>query len=104
MKAIIRGQRFDTEKATLIGHSWHGYRGDFSRWEASLYRTPRSKHFFLAGEGGPMSRWARSTGNNGWSGGEGIIPLDDADALDWAEAHLTAAEVEAGFAEVIEDA
>jgi hypothetical protein len=106
MKAIINGKRFDTEKAILIGEGSHGYGGDFSAWHASLYRTPRSGAYFLAGHGGPMTRWARSLGdnNNGRTGGSGIIPLDREEALEWAEAHLTAEQVEGAFGDLIEDA
>jgi hypothetical protein len=106
MKAIIRGKRYDTEKATLIGKS--GSNGhisitDFSWWEAGLYRTPRSGTYFLAGEGGPMTMFAHSVGN-GRTGGSRIIEMDVADALDWAERHLTTAEVEAAFSDQVEDA
>jgi hypothetical protein len=105
MKAIINGLRYDTEKATLIGESGYcGSRSDFQWWEAVLYRTPRSGRYFLAGHGGPMTRWATSTGLNSWTGGSGIKPLDKDDALEWAERNLTTTEVEAGFGKVIEDA
>ena len=59
MKAIINGLRYDTDKATLIGEASHGYASDFQHWEAGLYKTPRSGRFFLAGSGGPMTRWSR---------------------------------------------
>lgn len=105
MKSIINGKRYDTEKAILVGEG--GSIGlsynDFGHWEAKLYKTPRSGQFFLAGEGGPMTRWARPCGN-GRTGGEGIIPLSDEDALDWAERYLTTAQVEAHFGAVVEDA
>ncbi len=105
MKAIINGLRYDTSKAVLIGEaSYPGSRTDFGWWEAGLYRTPRSGRYFLAGYGGPMTRWAKSTGQNSWAGGSGIKPLDDADAVEWAEAWLTTEEVEAGFVELVEDA
>jgi hypothetical protein len=76
MKAIINGKRFETDKATLIGESESGSgQNDFSFWRASLYKTPRSGAYYLAGYGGPMTRWAVSIGNNGRSGGSGIVPL-----------------------------
>ncbi len=105
MKSIINGLRYDTSKAVLIGEaSYDGSRSDFQWWEAGLYRTPRSGRYFLAGRGGPMTMWSHSTGQNSWTGGSGIKPLDDADAVEWAEQHLTTAEVEAGFVELVEDA
>jgi hypothetical protein len=104
MKAIINGLRFDTEKATLVGESSANCsRSDFSYWEAGLYRTPRSGRFFLAGFGGAMTMFARSV-DNGRTGGSGIRPMDIEDAREWAERYLTTAEVEAGFADAIQDA
>ena len=105
MKSIINGTRFDTEKSTEIGHSsYNGSRTDFQWWSASLYKTPRSGRFFLAGQGGPMSRFAHSVDGGGWSGGDGILPLTSEDALAWAEKELGTETVEEHFADQIEDA
>lgn len=105
MKAIIRGKRFDTSKSILIGEAgYSGSRRDFQWWAAALYRTPRSGQFFLAGEGGPMTRWARHVDGGGRTNGSGIVPLELEDAREWAEQYLSTAEVEAAFAEHIEDA
>lgn len=104
MKAIINGKRYDTEKAILIGTAGYGNRGDWQRWSAGLYKTPRSGAFFLAGSGGPMSRFSRKVDQSTWSGGEGIEPLSMEEALEWAEKYLTTDEVEKGFAASIEDA
>lgn len=99
MRAIVNGLRYDTAKAILIGESSHGYQGDFSRWDAGLYRTPRSGRFFLAGSGGLMTRWARSVDSgNTRTGGSGIIPMSVDEAREWAERYLTTGQVEAGFA------
>ena len=100
MKAIINGLRYDTDKAILVGEASYGYSGDFGRWDAGLYKTPRSKRFFLAGSGGAMSRWAR----NSRTGGSGIFPMSDEEAREWAERYLTNDEIEAGFADQIADA
>lgn len=106
MKSIINGTRYDTEKADLIGESSGGseFVNDYRRWDAGLYRTPRSGRYFLAGSGGPMSRFAVSRGINEWSGGEGIHPMEEADAFAWAQEHLDAETVEAHFGHLIEDA
>lgn len=105
MKRIITGKRYDTETAICIGTaSQDQSRSDFSYWEAGLYVTPRSKAYFLAGEGGPMTRFARSLGNRGQQYGENIFPMTPAEALEWAEQHLTVDEVEEHFGDMIEDA
>lgn len=92
MKRIIDGKIYDTETATEICDiSPSGMSsGDF-RWEDTrLYRTKKGA-FFLAGEGGPMSRWAKSYGQNGSTSGYGIVRLSMQEARDFAERH---AEVE----------
>jgi hypothetical protein len=105
MKTIIDGKRYDTEKAELIGEAWNGGNwSDFSHWEAALYRTPKAGRYFLAGQGGPMTMWRKRSGSNGWSGSEGIKPLDAAEAFEWAQQHLPADVVEATFGDAIEDA
>ena len=109
MKKIINGKRYDTKTAILIGAADNFRQGvdsvtDFAYWEASLYRTKRSGAFFLAGRGGPMSRFAQSCGQNSWGGGEDLIPLTEEEALEWAEAHLDPEAIEEHFEELIEDA
>jgi hypothetical protein len=105
MKSIINGLRYNTANAIEIGSADYGNWGDFARWEACLYKTPRSGRYFLAGSGGPMTRWARRNDANTYGSGSGIIPFDDVeDAREWAEQHLTTDEVEAGFASIIVDA
>jgi len=105
MKAIINGFRYDTDKADLIGKTSHGEStNDFDYWEAALYRTKRKKAFFLAGWGGPMTRYSRSIGDNNSSGGEQIDVMTKEEALAWAEEYLDAEEIEAAFDEDIQDA
>jgi hypothetical protein len=110
MKAIIAGTRYDTEKATFIAEADNLGAGadsttDFSFWTAALYKTPRSGRYFLAGWGGPRSMFSRSTGQNSWSGGEAIIPLESEQAaFDWAQQELPTDVVEEHFAHLIEDA
>jgi hypothetical protein len=104
MKSIINGKRYDTEKAVFIGRAYHGNAGDFNGWDASLYRTPRSGRYFLDGHGGPMTRWARSVDRHTFSGGSGIIPIDNDEALTWAEHNLSVELVEKHFGKRIEDA
>jgi hypothetical protein len=69
-----------------------------------LFRTPRSKVYFLHGEGGPMTRWSVSVGQNQWAGGEDITPMTRDEAFAWAQEHLSPSEIEDEFADMIEDA
>jgi hypothetical protein len=94
VKKTLNGVRYDTGKAVIIGEANNmgggvDSTGDFGYWSATLYRTPQAKRHFLAGRGGPATRFAQSAGRSAWVGGEGIIPLTDKDARQWAERYLT---------------
>jgi hypothetical protein len=82
----------------------HGYCGDFHAWEAGLYKTPRSSHYFLPGTGGPLTQFSRSVGQDERTSSTRIIPMSLEDARKWAEQNLETSEVEAGIADAIEDA
>jgi hypothetical protein len=97
VKKVINGKVYNTETATQIGtDSYNGSTSDFQWWDETLYKTKKGQ-FFLSGEGGPMSRWSRSCGNNSTSGGSDIVLLSDAEALEWAEAHMDADEIAEHF-------
>jgi len=105
LKRIISGTRYDTTKAECIGQTSAACsRSDFRWWTASLYVTPRSRRYFLAGRGGPCSMFSVRVEQNSWSGGDGIIPLTKDEAFAWAQRELTTDEVEAAFDDMIEDA
>lgn len=104
MKKIINGTRYDTDKATCIGYTQNGYQGDFQYFHEELYVTQRSDKYFIHGEGGPMSRWSKPTGDGNIGGGDGILPLSKASALEWAEHNLDSDTVEKYFGDMIEDA
>jgi hypothetical protein len=97
MKKIINGKLYDTDTAKEMG-SWANAGGwrDFSHIEEILYRK-RTGEYFLFGEGGPMTKYAVSQGQNSWSGGREIIPLSAANAREWAEEKLDADDYAAIF-------
>lgn len=97
MKKIIKNLLYSTETAKELG-SWGnnlGYR-DFGHMTETLYQK-RTGEFFLHGEGGPMTKYAESAGQNTWTGGERIIPLSVESARKWAEEHLSVDEYEKIF-------
>ena len=108
MKSIINGRRYDTDKAIEIGSSSFSREGigDFKWWEATLYKTPRAGRYFLAGKGGPMTRWAKSSAMGTWtnSGYMSVVEMAPEDALAWAEQELSPGAIEEHFADLIEDA
>lgn len=101
MKKIISGRKYDTDTATMVGEWSDGYPRDFRYQCETLYRK-RNGEYFLHGEGGAMSKYAVSHGDNSWGGGEEIIPLSYDRAREWAEKHLDADDYEAAFGEVSE--
>lgn len=100
MKKIINGKLYDTETAKKIASCYHGESTrDFRYYSESLYRK-RTGEYFLAGEGGPMSKYAKSAGQNSWTGGEAIIPLTYSEATEWAEREMDADDYQAEFGQV----
>lgn len=105
MKSIINGFRYNTENAVLIGEASASCgRTDFNYWESALYKTPRKGSYFLAGSGGAMSRYSKNAGQNEWTGGEKIEPMDRKSAFRWAQIHLSEEIVEKEFSDLIEEA
>jgi hypothetical protein len=86
MRKIIAGKVYDTDTAELICDISGNIsdRSNFGFDDTGLYRTPNGR-FFVAGHGGPRSRWAQSTGQNSWSGGSGLKPIETTDARELAE-------------------
>ena len=94
MKKIINNKVYDTDTARELGMDAGG--DGFSGWCERLYQK-RTGEFFLYGEGGPMTKYAHTIGQNSWSGGEKIMPLSAAKAREWAEEHLDGDDYEAIF-------
>ena len=104
MKAIIEGKRYDTDKAQLITkYDNRLVRSDFRHLSEGLYQTKKG-NWFLAGEGGPMTKYARHVGNGHKSGGSKITPLTEKDAIEWLEQHDHTEILEAYFSDQIDDA
>ena len=98
MRKIINGRTYNTETSKEIG-SWDNgiYGNDFRNCSEDLYKNTKGA-YFLVGEGGPMSKYAVSHGNQ-TSGNKELIPMTAAEAQEWAEGHLTVEEFEEEFGE-----
>jgi len=103
MRKVVDGKMYNTEKATLVGEYSYGGPGDFERIEEGLYVTQKG-NWFLAGEGGAKTQYARQVEQNCWTGGEGITPLTRQEAFEWAQEHLDPDEYEEYFRDLIEEA
>lgn len=104
MKQIIGGVRYDTDTAQYVADvSPRGYaRGDFAHEDTNLYRA--GDDWFLAGRGGPSSRWAQPFGAGGWTDGEGIRPIAADEARELLERFCWTDELEEHFGHDIVDA
>jgi hypothetical protein len=80
-------------------------RRDFHQFEETLYLS-KNGACFLVGAGGPLSKYAKSTGQNSWSGSvDNFTPLSRAQALQWCEAHeVSTATIEQYFSDMLKDA
>jgi hypothetical protein len=102
MKRIIDGKTYNTETATTVCDTGNDLSvTDFRHEDSALYITKKGA-FFIAGNGGPMSRFARAESQNSWSGGGGVIPLDRGEAVRCAENWPE--QIEEYFGDMIEDA
>lgn len=100
MNKVIKGRRYDTEKAEKLGDAYYDQSDNLNWWGENLYRK-RTGEFFLYCHGGANSKYANYDGNNSYSG-EKIIPLTQEKAEEWAEENLSGEECEQIFG-VVED-
>ena len=102
MKKIINGKMYNTETAKKVATWDNGYPyGDFHYCEETLYKKKTGEYFFY-GEGGPLSKYARSCGNDDWCGGDEFVPLSENEAREWMEKNADADDYIAEFGEVEE--
>jgi hypothetical protein len=103
MRGIKNGKIYDTEQSEQIArYSNGGSTQDFSHVRETLYKTNNGR-YFIAGKGGPKTRYAKSQ-PNGVSGGSEIRPVDLEKALDWAEDRGVTQQVINEFEEELEEA
>lgn len=87
MKKIINGKKYDTDTARKLASYGNGLLpNDFRCIEESLYQK-KTGEYFLYGEGGPMTKYAVSCGNNSTTGSSMITPISEAEARAWVEEH-----------------
>lgn len=103
MNKVIRGKRYNTETAKLVG-TWEANEPENSDfWEKEELYQKRSSEFFLIGQGGAQTQYARFSMAGESKPGIELRPIEPEEASDWAEEHLTADEYEALFGPVAED-
>lgn len=103
MNKVIRGKRYNTETAKLVG-TWEANEPENSDfWEKEELYQKRSGEFFLIGQSGAQTQYARFSMGGESKPGIELRPIEPEEASDWAEEHLTADEYEALFGPVAED-
>lgn len=103
MRRIINGKRYDTKTAELIAEWSNGYNhGDFHYCDEDLYKTKKGA-YFIAGEGGALSKYAESCGN-GSCDGNCIEVLNEDQAFAWLEETKNTKALESEFPDRIEEA
>ena len=104
MKRVINGSFYNTQTAELL-HNWSNrrYGNDFRNCEESLYKTNRGA-YFIRGEGGAMSKYARSCGSNSMCGGDELRVVSEAEAMQWLEEHEGSDVLIEKFADKIKEA
>lgn len=90
MKKIIEGKTYNTETALLLGDWQNLWKGDYHYCREELYHTKKGT-YFLYGEGGALSCYARYIGGSA-TGGADFQVLSDREAKEWAEKKLSAEE------------
>lgn len=90
MRKVIKGRTYDTETAKVIAeYETDQPSSDLGWYKEALYRNNRGT-WFLAGSGGPMTKYAVAIEANSWEGGTEIIPLTEDEAREWAEKYMAA--------------
>lgn len=97
MHKIVDQKRYDTKTAEMVCDiSPSGYgRNDFRYEDTQLYRTKKGA-WFIAGEGGPMTRWKHKCGDM-WGYGSGLQVIDSDYAYWLLEEHGTPELIEQHF-------
>ena len=102
MKKIIYNKVYDTDTAQKMGSDNYGKCGDPDWWNEELYRK-KTGEFFLYGEGGANSQYAKRLYANNWAESANIIPLTYKRAQEWAAEHLSANEYTKIFGKISKD-
>lgn len=103
MKKFINGKLYNTETAIEVASYWNKLgASDFRRVSEELYITKKGA-WFLYGEGGAMSHYAKSSGNQSW-GSSAIIALTPDEAYEWCEEHNEVTVIEEYFSDKVEEA
>ena len=104
MIRVVNGKRYNTETAERVACASNGaYYSDFNYWSEDLYLTKKGS-WFLHGEGGGLTSYAKILPDGSRTGGESIRPMTRAAARAWLEENDETDALDEKFGEEIEDA
>jgi len=95
MKDVIDGQLYDTDAdgvESIAIHQPVADRGDFNFLREELCKT-ESGQYFIAGEGGPKTKYSKRVGTGEYSGSSKIRPVSEEEAFRWAQSNNIATEI-----------
>lgn len=93
MKQVIDGKIYDTGDAEQVARSQNtADRRDLSYLRETLYKTGNGA-YFLAGEGGAQTKYAKSVAGGSLSGGQQLREMSDSTAFEWCQESQIEAEV-----------
>lgn len=101
IKKIIDGKKYNTETGTQLAIRENGNSRDWAYIHEELYKSPKGT-YFLAYEGGPLSKYGIDVGNRQTSGSDGILLLSIEEAEDFMKNHAELEEYEREFGKVKE--
>ena len=103
MKKVIDGKMYNTETAEQLGEYWNGLgHSDFNRCYEVLFKTKKG-NYFLYGEGGAASKYAKYAGRYA-SEGSDVIECSPEEAMEWLSDNNFPSVVEKEFSDLIEEA
>jgi len=84
LRKVIKGKTYRTQTASLIITLPSHFPKTDNKWHETRLNRNQQGAYFLAGEGGTLSRWAKIT-SCGVIEGEGIEPISKDEALAYAQ-------------------
>jgi len=97
MKRVINGKTYDTQTAeSLCDGAANLAFVDFRDLYEHLYRSPKGQ-YFVAGCGGPMTKYKQWSGRHRYGWGEGLTLVTELEAKRYVENFGTPEEFEAAF-------
>ncbi len=103
MKKIINAKLYDTATAEKLAEKWNGLNtSDVRNFRETLFKTKKGS-YFLYGEGGAATRWAKKNGNS-LDAGRNIIQMDKWKAMEWLAKNDFPEVIEKEFPDLIKEA